>query len=482
MYWYALEPLAAKDPRRALALAMIAGENVPLLRNYMVRRIGSDNTDKALALLVEGLGEAKRPELQLSFLRGMNRALVGRRKVEAPAGWAAIYSPLLSNADREVRLQALSLAVTFGDASAVKAMREMAADRKAAAPERKHALTVLLGAGTPGLAADLQALVDDPPVRGEALRGLAAYDDPRTPAVILKDYPGLPLENKRDALATLSSRAAYAEALLAAVEKKQVPATDLTADLVRQLRNLKSEKVNERIAQVWGTVRESNADKAKLIARYKKVLQSPPKLAPDPSLGRAIFAKTCQQCHTLYGVGGKVGPDITGSNRSDLDYLLSNILDPSAVIAKEYQATVVVTTDGRVITGIVRDKDKNALTLQTANEVVVVPQAEIDEAKLSPLSMMPEDLLTLLSEHEVRSLVSYLTGKQQVPMKELPPSGGASSRRQGAGAESRADPASGPGRPDPALDRRPANRDSQVTAALPTCGVGPQPARDLNGR
>ena len=28
-------------------------------------------------------------------------------------------------------------------------------------------------------------------------------------------------------------------------------------------------------------------------------------------------AKTCQQCHTLYGVGAHIGPDLTGSNRSD---------------------------------------------------------------------------------------------------------------------------------------------------------------------
>ena len=52
-----------------------------------------------------------------------------------------------------------------------------------------------------------------------------------------------------------------------------------------------------------------------------------------------MFAKTCQQCHTLYGVGGKVGPDITGSNRPNLDYLLENILDPSAVIPNDYKAT-----------------------------------------------------------------------------------------------------------------------------------------------
>ncbi len=69
----------------------------------------------------------------------------------------------------------------------------------------------------------------------------------------------------------------------------------------------------------------------KLIAATKAKLTSRPRQAPDPSLGRAVFAKTCQQCHTLFGVGRKVGPELTGSNRADLDYLLSNVLDPAAL-------------------------------------------------------------------------------------------------------------------------------------------------------
>ncbi len=102
--------------------------------------------------------------------------------------------------------------------------------------------------------------------------------------------------------------------------------------------------MDRRIAEVWGVVRDTPADRKAAMAKYKKMLlaarqTTPAQVALDRSLGRAIFAKTCQQCHTLYGIGGKVGPDITGSNRSNLDYLLENILDPSAVIPKEYAAT-----------------------------------------------------------------------------------------------------------------------------------------------
>ena len=78
---------------------------------------------------------------------------------------------------------------------------------------------------------------------------------------------------------------------------------------------------------------------------------------PTSTLGRAVFAKTCQQCHTLFGTGGKVGPELTGSNRADLDYVLSNVLDPSAVIGQGLpRPRRSRTADGRVLTGIVRER------------------------------------------------------------------------------------------------------------------------------
>ncbi|HMF15915.1 MAG TPA: PVC-type heme-binding CxxCH protein, partial [Gemmataceae bacterium] len=420
MYWYAMEPLAGKDMRRALALALVAGENIPLLQNFMIRRIGSSNVDKALTLLVEGLGEAMDENRQLAFLRGMNRALVGRRTVAAPKGWAGIYPELGKSRSKEVRLQATALAVTFEDKEAVASVRKILTDTKADLASRRFALNSLQGAGVLALVDDLHQLLDDEAMRGDVLRGLAHFDDLRVAGVILRIYPRLPLAEKRDALATLCSRASYAQNLLTAIQKKQVPSTDLTADLVRQLRDLKNEKLDQRIKDIWGSVRESSEEFAKLIADTKAMLRTAPKEPADPILGRALFAKTCQQCHTLYGIGGKVGPDITGSNRADLDYLLSNIIDPSAVMAKEYQPSIVRTLDGRTITGIVKDQSDNAVTLQTANEIVVLPRKEIDVIRQSKSSMMPNDLLKPLSEHEVRSLVAYLSGRGQTPMLATP--------------------------------------------------------------
>ena len=119
----------------------------------------------------------------------------------------------------------------------------------------------------------------------------------------------------------------------------------------------------------------------------------------------------------LYGVGANIGPDLTGSNRADVEYLLSNIVDPSAVIAKEYQSTVIVTMDGRVDhrhRGGRRRQSRSRFARRRKRSCL--PKDEIDERELSDTSMMPDDQLKQFSTHEILSLFAYLRGKAQVPM------------------------------------------------------------------
>src|SRR6185436_1219778 len=123
-----------------------------------------------------------------------------------------------------------------------------------------------------------------------------------------------------------------------------------------------------------------------------------------------------QQCHTLFGEGGKVGPDITGSNRADVDYILQNVIDPNAVIPNDYRTSNIETKDDRSITGIVTKQDANAVTIITANETLIIPRAELKSLAQSELSMMPEGLLQAISEDDARDLLAYLRGPAQVPL------------------------------------------------------------------
>jgi putative heme-binding domain-containing protein len=275
---------------------------------------------------------------------------------------------------------------------------------------------VLVAAKDKELPPILHKLIDDSTLRGAALRGLAQFDDPQTPAVILGQFASWSAAEKRDAISTLAARKEYARALLDAVGAKKIPSADISADIVRQLRNLGDPALTKRITEVWGVVRDTPADRKKLIAQYQKMLKSPPLQVVDLALGRAIYAKTCQNCHTMYGVGGKVGPDITGSNRANLDYLLENILDPSAVIQKEYAATIIELKNGRFITGIVRNETPAALTVLTANETLTVARDDIDSVKPTPTSMMPDDQLKDFKQHEIRALFAYLQHPAQTPI------------------------------------------------------------------
>ncbi len=246
---------------------------------------------------------------------------------------------------------------------------------------------------------------------------MAAYEDPATPGVLIAMYREFTAEQKRDALNTLAARPSFAKALLDAIGAKKIEAKEVSADIVRQLRNLKDPEVSKRINDVWGVLRDSPAERVKAIADYKKMLLNPPANPADLAVGRAIFNKSCAKCHTLFGVGGKVGPDITGSNRANLDYLLENIIDPSAVIPKEYAATVIEMKNGRVLTGIIRADSAIALTVVTVNETLTVPRKEIETLTTSKISMMPDDLLKQLKDDEVRALIAYLQSPQQVGLK-----------------------------------------------------------------
>jgi len=376
-------------------------------------RAADDNAD-GLAALVELLGSSDDAQFQYDVLKGLSDGLKGRREVKMPTGWEPVAEKLAKSTDARVRDLSQSLSVTFGSASALATLREVLLNPAAKVTTRSNALVALLSAKDPKLPPALQSLLTDSAMRGGALRGLAAYDDAKTPAAILEAYPSLNALEKKDALNTLVSRAAYAKALLAAVAEKKISSKDLSADLVRLLRNLKDPQLNEQVAQTWGVARESQADKLADMARYKKLIVD--KGYGNAPRGRATYAKLCQQCHTLFGEGGKIAPDITGSNRGDLDYILHNAVDPNAEIPNDYRTSNIEMKDDRAITGIVTKQDENALTIVTANETLVLPRNEVKSLAQTELSMMPEGLLQALSDDEVRDLLAYLRSPAQVAL------------------------------------------------------------------
>lgn len=373
--------------------------------------------DDALPALVELLAATDDMALRGDVLTGMYDALRGRRNVAMPAGWSALYPRLAESDSPTVREKGTALALIFGDPQAVRVLRGLAGNTQAEPVARQRAVQSLVEARIKGLPDDLLAWLDDAVLRGAAIRGLAAYDDSRTPPELLERYSRLNRDERQDAVSTLATRPAWAHSLLDAVEKGTIPRGDVSAFTVRQLHAYRDKDLDGRLKAVWGEIRPTAPQKAELIARYKEELAAAGETA-NPGQGRKVFQQLCVQCHRLFDAGGQIGPELTGSNRANLDYVLENVLDPSAAIPREFRLQTVVTTDGRLISGVIREQTDTTLVLQTLNERVILPKEDIEEMTQSPISMMPEGIFEKLTIAELRNLLAYLKSPTQVALPE----------------------------------------------------------------
>ena len=357
--------------------------------------------------------------VQRDVLAGMIEALQGRR-LTAPENWPQVKGKLARSASAEVREKALLLSVMFGDLDATASLRKLAVDPKVEEASRHTALQTLLEAKAADLPPLLRGLTADRAMRGQALRAMASFNDPETPAFILKRYRDFTDAEKADAVATLASRPEYALALLDAMERGEVPTRDLSAFTARQLLGLNDKTLSDKLTKVWGSIRPPAGDKTKLLAHYLQLTPPDALKKADRSQGRGIFARTCAKCHILFDDGGKIGPDLTGSQRANPEYVLTKVLDPNAVVAKDYQMILFALTDGRSVNGVVKQENDKVVTVQTQNDLLRLNKSDIESRKQSNQSMMPEGQLAMLSEAEIRDLIAYVAGPDQAPLPAKP--------------------------------------------------------------
>ncbi len=411
MLWYGVEPLVTADPGRSLSLA--TRSRIPLIRKDVARRLVEEDAGGIGRMLP--LLRNENDTMRRDLLAGMLEAVQGQKNLIPPKGWTEAFDHLAKDGDASVREQATLLGLRLGDPKALTVMQATMSHPSAAADERRRALQTLVEIKAAGLATKLMALLDDRDVRGAALRGLGAFDHAEIPRAILDHYAALSEPERLDAIGTLSARPAFALALLDGLEQGTIPRRDVTATIARQLLALKDATVAERLEKAWGTLRPTSADKVALTAKYKAQLTPERRKAADPSRGRAVFNRNCLQCHKLFDAGGTVGPELTGSDRANLDYVLENVLDPAAIVGKDFTLTTVATTDGRILSGILREQTPASITLQTANERIVLPRSDVEVTRPSNASMMPEGLFEKLSDDEFADLIAYLAAKEQVP-------------------------------------------------------------------
>jgi putative membrane-bound dehydrogenase-like protein len=411
MYWYGIEPLIDDDLDRFARMAARAA--IPRVRVNAARRIASQGDSRpGLELLSRGLAKTSNASAAADVLAGMLQGLEGRRQVPMPASWRDAYERWQSSDNAEAAERSVRLALLFSDRKAIESLRVVAGD-ESAPPDRRHrAIAALVASREQGFGENLLQLLADDAVREAAIRGLAQYQVEKTAESLIGRYDGLSDSQKQAAIATLASREIWADDLLRAVEANQIRKADLTAFNARQLRAIGNDAITAQLQSVWGEVRDTAGDRAKQIADIKRWLDADVIVDADLGQGKTLFTKHCATCHRFFGEGGKVGPDITGAQRTNLDYLLENIVDPSASVSHDYRMHTIVSDDGRVITGLVESETQRTLTMLTAQDRIVIPMDEIEHRQVADVSIMPVGLLENLSEQEIRDLFGYLQRRQ----------------------------------------------------------------------
>mgnify|MGYP002006704051 CR=1 FL=1 len=368
-----------------------------------------------LELLTATIDSSEDAHVQASLLQGMLLGLEGRRRVACPKGWTELSAKLAKSDDALVRKRALALSQIFGDDRAVSRALQTIKDAKVSAADRRTALRLLLNQQNQEASQLLASLIEDSVMILDAIRGYAIVQNDEAPDVLLERYPRMNQEQQRAVVETLASRKVYAVALLDALRREQVACDDVPAQVARALDDM----LGKQFTDVFGDVREIAKDRTQLLAKYKKLCSPSAVAAAEASRGRVVFQKTCAACHMLYGEGGKVGPDLTGSNRANLDYILLNSVDPSYDVPDAYKTVSVLTIDGRVVNGVLAEEDATRIVLKTPEQPrVVIAKEDIDVRKVSPKSMMPDGQLDRMKQQDVLDLIKYLRTTRQVEIPQ----------------------------------------------------------------
>jgi putative membrane-bound dehydrogenase-like protein len=412
LIWYGLIPVSNSTPE---VLPKLAAEGkIPKVREWIARRLSEMVEAKPgpldeLISLTAAAAEGDRRDV----LRGMQAGLAGLAKVKMPAAWAKFNKTFSGDDAAKYVAIAQSCDVLFGDGRALDDVRKIALDDKADLNQRKAALASLIAANPPELRTVCEKTIKTRFLNSVAVKGLAKFDD--AGKLIATSYGSFHPSERATAIEVLVSRPSFAGELLKEMTAGRIPRGDVSAAQARQVRGFNNAELTASLGKAWGEFRDSPKDKSDFIAKLKADLTKDVLAKANATNGKALFAKHCASCHKLFGEGAEIGPDLTGAGRDDMDYLLSNIVDPSAVVTKDFQITNFQLADGRSVAGIVMSDTDGKVTVQTATEKVTLRKAEIESRSPSALSLMPDGLLQSLTASEVKDLFAYLQAKSRVP-------------------------------------------------------------------
>ena len=411
LVWYGLEPMVTGSPERSIE---IAGKSAwPKLDSFTQRRAAE--TVEGRSALLAYVGRAKTPNEFLDRGQRFLAAIGSKVDLERPSSWDAFIRGGESLNHDGVNTMVLRVRARLGDQSAFAFWRGVLNDSTRLPRLRMEALEILQLGGDPHAGTVAASLLSEPAFRETALAALPRYLDTEIAAKLIEALPAFPLKLRNEGINLLGSRRDTTLLLLDAIESKQVEAALVSPVLMRQMRAHGDTRITRKMNDLWGEPIQLPPDLPRQMRRWKFALTPERLERVDLSYGRHVYSNTCGTCHKLFDSGVAVGPDLTGSNRINLDYILENVLAPNSVVGKDYQLNVITTKDGRVFSGMVTNEDGSRLEVSMAGGTkTVVRTADIEGRKILGQSMMPTGLFDAIPEDDVAALVAYLASPSQV--------------------------------------------------------------------
>lgn len=401
--WQAIGKLWDENEYKALSLSSTTP--LPSLRDnilwYAAKTTDAGRTALSAEMHQGGIS-ALRKNLEIFEL-----AIRGQRITRPVLAWNTLAPKLYQSEDAEIRNLAEKIGAQLGDTTLFARLRErMQSDVSVAT--RAAAMEILQRDSSPANVPLFLDALREPKLASRALTLLRQYEAPGIATQVLDRFGELKSESIPAAMDLLTSRVAWANTLLDGLGAKRIPRDALTAFYARQMALLGDEKLMERIAKEWGQVRVGNESMKEEIRKTVQAYKGAPLWAFDAGAGKKHFDKLCAACHSPADSKVEFAPKLQGTGAKGIEYAIENVIDPNAVIGRDYQARVVRTNDGQVITGLLLSEGNSSLTIRTATETIEVSKSDVEESKVSENSFMPVGLLDTLDERQRIELFKYL--------------------------------------------------------------------------
>lgn len=366
-----------------------------------------------LELVIDADENSARRCLAILSEKSQNREISAAQIKSLRARLNGTLQSILKSKEHALYADAAILAASWNDPVGKRVARAIALDEKQSDEQRLAAYQSLVAVGEADLSSMAARLLADNKTnsvsfRGKLLSALGRLEEPEVASMVLEAFPRLEEELKPRAIELLTQRAIWGRALLSRIRAKELSPDVLNVNQIKKLLATNDLEIERHVTAIWGAVRiERDEQRETVVKQMKSLLEKTP---GNPNKGQMVFARVCGQCHKIYGQGQDVGPDITGNGRASFEQLLSNVFDPSLVIGEAYQARTVITLDGRVLTGLPAEDSEQRIVLKVqGGKTENIAREDIDEVRISKLSLMPEGLERQLKPQEIADLFAFLT-------------------------------------------------------------------------